>query len=184
MQNWSGRGFTDAMGAAVARSKKYSRTAGETVFTDPREAARHLRALMKEGAQVHGSRSAMSAVGLQPQHYNAPAGRAPFHQGRPNSAGLPDQEAKLLAQQTDMASGPVPISYAPTPSLNPQNPRTVAAGYDPVLQRMRVEWGDGGPAYNYYNVPPQIWDSFQHAPSPGKYINAVLNYFTYGPAED
>ena len=159
----------------MTRSKKYSRTSGETVFTDPREAARHVRELMAKGAVVHGTRAAMTSIGLQPHHYAAP---------KPNTAGLPEPEARLLAAQTDMAAGPVEVSYYPTPSSNPADPRTAAAGYDPILHRLRVEWGDGGPAYNYYDIPPQIWDSFKAAPSPGRYINAVLNYFSYGPAED
>jgi hypothetical protein len=166
----------------MAKAKKFSRTAGETVFTDPREAARHIRGLLKEGAVVHGTRAAMTSVGIQPHHY-AESSRRFETRERPHGQGLPEAEALLLAQQTDMASGPVQVSYD-TPSSNPADPRTAAAGYDPVLQRLRIEWGDGGPAYNYYNVPPQIWDSFQHAPSPGRYIDAVLNYFNYGIAED
>ena len=153
----------------MARSKKYSRASGETVFTDPREAARHIRKLMKSGAQVHGTKAAMSSVGIQPHHWD-------------DTKKMPDAEARLLSQQTNAAAGgPVAADYS-TPSSNPQNPRTAAAGYDPVMHRLRIEWGDGGPAYNYYDVPPQIWDSFQQADSPGKYINTVLNYFNYGPA--
>lgn len=164
----------------MARRKQHSRTT--TVFNNPAEAARHVKKLRKEGGIVYGTRAAMTSVGLQPHHYAAPAYDAPTR-GRPNTEGLPEAEARQLAQQADMTMGPVRPTYD-TPSSNPRNPRTVAAGYDPVLQRLRMEWGDGGPAYNYYNVPPQIWDSFQHAPSPGQYINAVLNYFSYGVAEE
>ena len=130
----------------------------------------------------------MKSVGMQPHHYNAPSYRFDTRE-KPNKAGLPEEEAKALARQADMTLGPVPITNTPMPTIEPRpgrlgnGGRTNAAGYDPVLQRLRIEWGDGGPAYNYYNVPPQIWDSFQDAPSPGRYINAVLNYFSYGQAE-
>lgn len=165
----------------MTRRKTYHRT-GETVFTDPREAARHVRELLKEGAVVHGTRAAMTSVGIQPHHY-AESSRRFETREKPRGKGMPEAEAKLLAQQTNRASGPVRVNYS-TPSSNPTDPRTTAAGYDPILQRLRIEWGDGGPAYNYYDVPPQIWDSFQQAPSPGKYIDTVLNYFNYGIAED
>lgn len=156
----------------MARQKKRSRTpAGEYMFTNPRKAAQFIRGLMKQGSQVYGTRSAMSRVGIQPHHYT-------------DDKPMPDAEASTLAEQTDLVAGPVPISYAPTPSSNPQDPRTAAAGYDPSLQRLRVEWGDGGAAYNYYDVPPQIWDAFQRTDSPGKFINSTLNNYNYGRADE
>ena len=162
------------------RKTRPSRT--ETVFSNPAEAKRHVAKLREEGASVYGTRAAMTSVGLQPHHYAAPSYRFERRE-QPNKAGLPEAEARLLAAQADMTMGAVHADYA-TPSSNPANPRCTAAGYDPVLQRLRIEWGDGGQAYNYYDVPPQIWESFQNAPSPGRYINAVLNYFNYGVAAE
>lgn len=102
----------------------------------------------------------------------------------PKAPKTPDAAAEILANRGDkQRGGPVPISYAPTRSSNPSDPRTAAAGYDPETKTLRVEWGDGGPAYNYYNVPPRVWKDFQRAPSPGKYINRVLNNYEYGRAE-
>jgi KTSC domain len=170
----------------MAKRKTYRRTAplgSETVYADPREAERQVRALLDKGAVVHGTRAAMSSVGIQPHHYGASSRRFETRE-KPAKRGLPDAEALLLAQQTDMVSGPVRVTYAPTPSINPADPRTAAAGYDPILQRLRIEFADNGVPYNYYDVPPQIWDAFQQAPSPGRFINAVLNYFSYGIAED
>jgi KTSC domain len=165
----------------MARNKKHSRT--ETVFTDPAEAARHVAKLRAAGGSIYGTRAAMASVGLQPHHYAGPAYDSPTR-GKPRlDEGLPEAEAVQLANQADMTLGPVHADFA-TSTSNPADPRTVAAGYDPVLQRLRIEWGDGGPAYNYYNVPPQIWESFLDAPSPGRYINAVLNYFSYGVASE
>jgi hypothetical protein len=78
--------------------------------------------------------------------------------------------------------GTVPITYFPTKTSNPSDPRTAAAGYDRETQTLRVEWGDGGPAYNYYNVTPAEWRRFQNVASPGKLINRIFNDHPYGPA--
>lgn len=78
----------------------------------------------------------------------------------------------------------VPYTYVPTKTSNPPDPRTVAAGYDAATGTLHVAWGDGGVAYNYYDVPPNIWRNFRRAPSPGRYINRVLNSYRYGPAPD
>lgn len=80
--------------------------------------------------------------------------------------------------------GPVPLTYFPTVTSDPSDPRTAAAGYDPDTRTLRVEWGDGGRGYNYYEVDPQTWMEFQNrsaTPSPGRFINDELNYHPYGP---
>jgi hypothetical protein len=149
------------------RTKGFSRMqAGEYMFTNPREAAHFVRGLIETGADVTGSRAAMHTIGLQPHHAEdkmAPA------------------EAIFMAQQTDESSGPVEISYEPTASSKPSDPRTSAAGYDAATQRLMIQWGDGGTPYYYYGVTPQEWDAFQESSSPGRYINSVLNYKNYGP---
>lgn len=88
-------------------------------------------------------------------------------------------EAVVLADRVPY----VPYTYYPTKTSNPADPRTAAAGYDEVTHTLHVAWGDNGVSYNYYDVPPNIWKNFQRAPSPGKYINRVLNSYRYGPAE-
>lgn len=156
----------------MVRRKSFRRSLnpGEYVFTNPREAAKKIREFMRKGATVYGTRAAMSAVGVQPHHYT-------------DDKKMPDAEAELLAQQTDSVAGHVRISYSPTRSINPANPRTAAAGYDPATQRLLVEWGDGGTPYYYYDVTPQEWDGFRKADSPGRFINAVLNMKNYGPID-
>lgn len=104
--------------------------------------------------------------------------KARENQVKPSPPRTSPAQANLMSDTV----GPVPISYRPTRSSNPADPRTAAAGYDPVTKTLRVEWGDGGPAYNYYDVPPKVWQSFQRTTSPGKFINRVLNNYRYGRA--
>lgn len=87
---------------------------------------------------------------------------------------------RILGNQ--QRGGPVQITYFPTPTINPADPRTAAAGYDKETQTLRVEWGDGGAAYNYYYVTPAEWRNLRRVKSPGRYINRVLNAHPYGPA--
>lgn len=161
----------------MARAKRQSRVKpGEYMFTNPREAAAFTRkALSRGGEAVYGTRHAMSAIGVHPHHY--------ISRSMPDRK-MPDAEAELLAQQTDDAAGRVTVSYSPTRTSNPQDPRTSAAGYDPQTQRLYVEWGDGGTPYYYYDVTPQEWDAFQRTDSPGRFINAILNEKNYGPVSE
>lgn len=90
------------------------------------------------------------------------------------------------SEEMDMQYGVIEPSLRPTASSNPQDPRTAQAGYQPATQRMRVWWGDGRIAYDYFNITPQEWHSFcQQAAmpggSPGKWINAIGNSHEYGP---
>lgn len=68
-----------------------------------------------------------------------------------------------------------------TSSINPERPRTIAAGYDPNNAIIRVTFRNGS-VYEYLGVSPRIWSTFQRAPSPGQYINQVLNQYPYRPA--
>lgn len=90
--------------------------------------------------------------------------------------------ANILAAKQEREGGPVPYTYYPTKTSNPADPRTAAAGYDAETGTLHVAWGDGGVSYNYYDVPPNVWRNFRKAPSPGKFINRVLNNYNYGPA--
>lgn len=74
------------------------------------------------------------------------------------------------------------LPYSPTPSINPSKPRTLEAGYDPDNQTLRVRFRDGTP-WEYYDVPPNIWRSFKKSESPGRFINRILNNYTYGPGD-
>ena len=69
---------------------------------------------------------------------------------------------------------PAAISLIPTSTINPQRPRTVAAGYDPKRNVLTVVFRDGT-FYNYYNVAPNIWGEFRKVTSKGRYIKKVLD---------
>lgn len=97
---------------------------------------------------------------------------------------MPADDEDIRRDETDEArGGPVRLTYWPTSTSNPSDPRTAAAGYDRETQTMRVEWGDGGAAYNYYEITPQEWRNFRRAKSPGKWINRNGNSHPYGRAE-
>ena len=70
-----------------------------------------------------------------------------------------------------------------TTSMNPERPRTVAAGYDPKNSILRITFRNGV-TYEYLGVSPRVWSTFQRAPSPGQYINQVLNQYPYRPMDD
>jgi hypothetical protein len=134
---------------------------------------------------VRNARNNPPAGATENGSYRSAAGSyTPPPVGRPDNFGHTERiEAEVLKELGDQErGGPVSLTYFPTRTSNPGDPRTAAAGYDSATQTMRVEWGDGGAAYNYYGVPPNIWRNFRRAPSPGKYINRVLNSYTYGPA--
>jgi hypothetical protein len=147
--------------------------AGERIFTDPRAAAAHIRELQeKAGGNLLGTRHAMSQLGQHPAH---------------SDKQMSDDEAITLAEQTDAVGGEVPITISPTASSKPEDPRTKGFGYDPSTQRMRIEWGDGGTPYYYYDVTPQeaaLMEQQCQQGSPGKLINRLFNHKNYGIAED
>jgi hypothetical protein len=105
----------------------------------------------------------------------------PIHRAELGAVETPEAET-LRSLGNQERGGPVPITYFPTPTSNPPDPRTAAAGYDRQTQTLRIEWGDGGAAYNYYGVDPATWRNFQRVKSPGRFVNRVLNSHTYGPA--
>lgn len=70
-----------------------------------------------------------------------------------------------------------------TRSTNPERPRTIAAGYDPKNAILRVTFRNGV-TYEYLGPSPRQWSAFQRAPSPGQYINDVLEQYPYRPVEE
>lgn len=71
-----------------------------------------------------------------------------------------------------------------TRSTNPERPRTVGAGYDSRSQTVRIRFRPqpeypGGAIYEYYEVPKNVWRNFQRSPSPGRYIDRVLDAYPY-----
>lgn len=74
------------------------------------------------------------------------------------------------------------LPYQPTPSINPPRPRTLAAGYDRNTQTLRVRFRDGTP-WEYYDVPPRVWQNFKRVKSPGRFINRTLNNYPYAQGD-
>lgn len=71
------------------------------------------------------------------------------------------------------------LEYDPTKSSNPPRPRTLQAYYVRETQTLKVRFRDGTP-WEYYNVPQNVWRNFRRSPSPGRFINRVLNNYAYG----
>lgn len=69
---------------------------------------------------------------------------------------------------------PAPITIRATSTSNPKRPRTLRAGYERRTQTMTVIFRPDGnkPAmwWNYYNVPPGLWDEFRSATSKGRFL--------------
>lgn len=68
---------------------------------------------------------------------------------------------------------------SPTKTINPQRPRTLEAGYERETRTLRVRFRDGTP-WEYYDVPPEVWQNFKRVQSPGRMINRTLNNYDYG----
>jgi hypothetical protein len=61
-------------------------------------------------------------------------------------------------------------------------PRSERATYDAATQIVRIWWDRPSRAGNltdYYEVPPQVWETLKETPSTGQYVNAVLNGYDY-----
>lgn len=76
---------------------------------------------------------------------------------------------------------PAPISLIPTSTINPDRPRTVAAGYDAKRMVLTTVFRDGT-FYNYYDVDGSTWLAFKQAQSKGRFIEAVLDSQPRGAA--
>ncbi len=68
----------------------------------------------------------------------------------------------------------------PTNTSHPPRPRTIAAGYDPTSEILRITFRNGT-SYDYHNVPRTTWQQFKKVKSPGKFINRRLNFHPYHP---
>lgn len=89
--------------------------------------------------------------------------------------------SRLIEQTQPTPPSEIPITYYPTRTSNPADPRTAAMGYDRDSRTMVVEWGDGGPAYWYSEVTPSEWRRMRRTASPGRLINQAFNSKPYGP---
>lgn len=87
--------------------------------------------------------------------------------------------ARIARTRTD---GSAPITVRPTSTINPNRPRTVAAGYDQDRKVLTVVFRDGT-FYNYYDVSKRMWDSFKAQESKGRYIKRWLDAKPRGEAD-
>lgn len=85
------------------------------------------------------------------------------------------------AVETGRGRQPAPISLVPTSTINPERPRTVAAGYDERRQVITVVFRDGT-FYNYYECDRGMWEAFKANQSKGRFIAAQLDYQPRGAA--
>lgn len=74
----------------------------------------------------------------------------------------------------DANQAPAPITLIPTSTINPDRPRTVAAGYDKAQRKLTVIFRDGT-YYNYYEVSNTEWQNFKRARSKGRFIAAYFD---------
>jgi hypothetical protein len=77
---------------------------------------------------------------------------------------------------------PAELTVVPTSTINPERPRTVAAGYDKIDKKITVVFRDGT-FYNYYQVSPTEWQAFKARVSKGRYIYSYLDSKPRGPAD-
>lgn len=80
------------------------------------------------------------------------------------------------------------LPYQPTSTINPNRPRTHAAGYDYSTGTLMVRFDrptktNPTGAWEYHGVPERVWSAFQRVKSPGRYINTMLNHFDNGPGD-
>lgn len=72
-----------------------------------------------------------------------------------------------------------PIKEPLPPMLPFESSRVAEAGYSSKSHTLYVRFADGTP-WQYNNVEPNIWRNFRRSASAGKYINRVLNNYSYG----
>lgn len=100
----------------------------------------------------------------------------------------PSEYDNWASDPRDHVQEAAPISVYPTNTINPDRPRTVAAGYrantsqDRRKGTLTVIFRDGS-YYNYYEVDPTTWHYFKMAPSKGRFIRKYLDSHPRGYAD-
>lgn len=96
-----------------------------------------------------------------------------------------DNQAKMPLSWVgphNSSGAPAPLTDVPTSTINPDRPRTVAAGYDGGRQCLTVVFRDGT-YYNYYEVSNAMWQNFKRARSKGRFIYTYLDSHPRGVAD-
>jgi hypothetical protein len=100
----------------------------------------------------------------------------------PNTGMDYNNLAELEGAQSGEDETPAELTLVPTSTINPERPRTVAAGYDKIDKKITVVFRDGT-FYNYYEVSPSEWQAFKARVSKGRYIYSYLDSKPRGPAD-
>ena len=81
----------------------------------------------------------------------------------------PLSQQELLRRKTDeiLDGQEIPLTYFPTKTSNPADPRTAAMGYSAEAKTLRIEWGDAGPGYFFFDVTWADWVRMRQTRSPG-----------------
>ena len=71
----------------------------------------------------------------------------------------------------------------PMPSFSPRSTNIASVDYDEERRVLLVEFSDGG-AYEYDNVPRELYEQFSRAPSAGRFFQqAVRGLFRHRRVE-
>lgn len=144
--------------------------------TPPRGSVRS--GVRRPSPKVRGIEDAKKLGVPQPPQVSHARDWADSETARAEQMGTLSPEMEEALRRARAGDDSMLLPYQPTPSINPPRPRTLAAGYDPDTQTMRVRFRDGV-GYEYYNVTPQMWRNFKRVKSPGRAIN---RYFPPGVA--
>jgi hypothetical protein len=102
-----------------------------------------------------------------------------FYQQFPNSTYGQQYNPVEYDEIEGNPEDPAALTDIPTSSTNVRRPRTVAAGYDDTRQVLTVMFRDGT-LFNFYNVTPGEWKTFQSSYSKGPLLN-FYNKGQYSP---
>lgn len=143
---------------------RLAEAAEEAVGINPGEAATE--------AQMQGYTELLREAGHDPE-------------GEVLGAGTGRARRAIQAERLDQIRWDPSVEYPQidTRSTNPERPRTIAAGYDPNNSIIRVTFRNGV-TYEYLGPSRQQWESFRRAPSPGRYIDDILDQYPYRPVEE
>ena len=58
-----------------------------------------------------------------------------------------------------------------TERFRPDSTNIAEVAYDAAAKSLEVQFADGGQAYTYQNVPPDVFSAFKQAPSAGSFFH-------------
>lgn len=128
----------------------------------------------------------------EPSSIGSRARKAAREHVREKTPATPQQAAAILREhQADdawylaeqrMGEGQVDLYGPPVKSSKPSDPRIRMMEYYREAQMVKVYWGDGGKAYVFFEISPQLWALWKLTASPGRFLNRNLSGKPYMPA--